>query len=276
MTGIASAGVALGITIVPPLASRLISSYGWRTSYIIVGIIASVLIILAAQFLKRDPGQIGLSPYGKSEAKEERLNLQDRGFALGQVIHTRQFWLLCILCFCGYFATALIMVHVVIHATGLGISALSAANILAIIGGGSLVGRITLGSVADRIGNKLALIICFILMSVALVWLTVIMEAWMFYLFAAFFGMGYGGISALKSPVIADLFGLKAHGVILGLAYFSDSVGGVIGPVLAGWIFDITGSYQWAFLISLALTIIGIMLSSLLKPIRGRSLSLTT
>ncbi|MFC1995578.1 MFS transporter [Chloroflexota bacterium] len=275
MAGIASTGISLGIIIVPPLASRLISTYGWRTSYIIVGIIALVLIIPAAQFLKRDPSQIGLSPYGENESKEENLNLQDIGFTLRQAMHTRQLWLLCTISFCGYYATSVIMVHVVIHATGLGITALSAANILAIIGGGSLAGRIIMGIVADRVGSKLALISCFILMSIALAWLMVIKELWMFYLFAAIFGISFGGMSPLRSPVTAELFGLKAHGVILGLAYFSDCIGGVIGPVLAGWIFDMTGSYQWAFLICLALSIVGIMLSSMLRPTKELSLSLT-
>ncbi len=266
MTGIAIAGVGLGTTIIPLLASRLISIYGWRTSYSIVGITALVLITLVAQFLKRDPSKIGQIPYGGDDEKEENLDLQTRGFSLREAIHTRQLWLLCAISFSYYFATAVIMVHVVIHATGLGIPAFSAANIISFVGMGSIAGRVMMGSVADRIGNKLALIICFILTSTALVWLIVSEEVWMFYLFAAVFGLGYGGIAALKSPVTAELFGLSSHGVILGFTFFSDCLGGFIGPVLAGWIFDITGSYQWAFLVSTALSVTGIILSSTLRP----------
>jgi len=265
MTGISIAGVGLGTIIMPLLASRLISIYGWRTSYFIVGIIALVLITLAAQFLKRDPGQIGLSPYGEDEAKGEHSDIQAEGLSLREAIHTRQLWLLCALCFCYYMCVATIMVHIVIHATGLGISALSAANILAIIGGTSIAGRVIIGSAADRIGNKVTLIICFILMSIALVWLMAIQEVWMFYLFAAIFGIGYGGVTALKSPVTAELFGLRSHGVILGVTTLSDCIGGVIGPVLAGGIFDITDSYQWAFLACAILAILGIILASALK-----------
>ncbi len=164
------------------------------------------------------------------------------------------------------FCAATIMVHIVIHATGLGIPALSAANILAIIGGGSIAGRVIIGSVADRIGNRLALIICFILLAIALVWLMVIKEVLMFYLFAAIFGLGYGGVEALKSPMTADLFGLRSHGVILGVTFLGDCIGGVVGPVLAGGIFDVTGSYKPAFLVCISASVLALMLTSLLRP----------
>ena len=267
MTGIVIAGTGAGTMIMAPLASQLIAIYGWRTSYIIVGIIALVLITIAAQFLRRDPGQMGQLPYGESEVKQESLNSEARGFSLQEAIHTRQLWLLCALSFCYYFCVATMMVHIVIHATGLGIPALSAANILAIIGGASIGGRVVMGSAADRIGSKLALIICFILISIALAWLIAANKVWMLYLFAAIFGFGYGGVAALQSPVAAELFGLRSHGVILGITFFSLCIGGVIGPVLAGRIFDITGSYQLAFLVCIAIGVTGLVSTLLLRPI---------
>ncbi len=270
MTGIAISGVGLGQMIIPLVSNQLISIYGWRISYIIVGIVALVLIIVAAQFLKRDPGQIGLLSYGENESKEGGLNLQIRGLSLQEAIHSKQIWFLCATSFCHYFSPALIMVHIVIHATGLGITALNAATILAIIGGGSLAGRVIMGSIADRMGNKLTQIICFVLMIIALVWLMAIKEVWMFYLFAVIFGTGYGGISAIRSPLTAELFGLKSHGVILGLAFFSGSMGGVVGPVLAGGIFDVTGGYKIAFLVSAIVGIIGLIFTTFLIPITSK------
>jgi len=266
-TGIASSGIGVGIMIMPTIANQLIFIHGWRTSYIIIGIIALVLSILGAQFLRRDPGQIGLVPYGENEVKQESLNSEAGGFSLQEAIRTRQLWLLCALSFSYYFCTATIMVHIVIHATGLGIPALSAANILAVIGGASIAGRVIMGGAGDRIGNKLALIICFILISIALIWLLAAKEVWMFYLFATILGLGYGGIVALKPPVAAELFGLSSHGVILGITFFSDCMGGVIGPVLAGRIFDITGSYQLAFLGCIAIVVTGLVSTLTLRPI---------
>jgi len=267
MTGIVASGVGVGTVVMPPLASQLISIYDWSNSYIAVGIIALVLIIPAAQFLRRDPGQIGQLPYGKNEVKEEGLNLEARGFSPQEAIHTRQFWMLGGLYFCHGFLLQATMVHIVPHAIELGISAIIAANILAIIGGLNVVGRIGMGSASDRIGNKLSLIIAFMVMSVALLWLQVAQELWMLYLFAAIFGFGYGGQTALMAPIAAELFGLRAHSTILGIVVFVVTIGGAAGPIIAGHIFDITNSYYLAFSICATLSIIGFILTSFLRPI---------
>ena len=267
MTGIVVAGIGVGIMIMPPIANSLISSYGWRTAYSIVGAIALVFIVLAAQFLRRDPSQMGLLPYGENEVKQEGSISEATGLSLGEAIHTRQLWLFFATLFSFGFVMQVIMVHIVIYAIGLGISAINAANILAIIGGISIVGRIAIGSAADRMGNKPALIIALVLLSGALLWLQLAEEMWMLYLFAAILSLAYGGIAALESPVVAWLFGMKAHGVIFGVAVFGYTTGGTIGPVLAGRIFDIAGSYQIAFLLSAALAIVAFILAWLLRPI---------
>jgi MFS family permease len=89
----------------------------------------------------------------------------------------------------------------------------------------------------------------------------------MLHLFAAVFGFGYGGVSALMPPTVAEVFGLRSHGVILGVTTFVGTAGCAVGAVMAGSVFDITGSYQVAFLICVALSIIGIILSALLRPL---------
>ena len=266
MTGFVVAGIGTGTIIIPPVASWLISSYGWRTSYILIGAVALVFIILAAQFLRHDPRQIGQLPYGGNEVKEEGLNLQARGFSLREAIGTGQLWMLFAILFCLGFCLGTIMVHIAPHATELGISATIAASILAVIGGLSIVGRVVMGSVADRMGNRPPLIINFVMVSGVLFWLVVAKELWMLYLFAAIFGFAYGGVVVLESPLVAELFGLSSHGVILGIVAFGYTVGGAVGPILAGRIFDIIGSYQVAFLVCAVLGILGIILASLLKP----------
>ncbi len=268
MTGIVVSGIGVGVVIMPPAAVRLISSYGWRHSYIIVGIIALVLIILAAQFLKRDPRQVGQLAYGEDRLEGKGLDLQDSGFSLQGAIHTRQFWTLGITFLCFGLLMQTIMVHIASHATSLGILAADAANILAIIGGISVAGRIIMGIVADRTGSKLAFIIIFVLMAIALFWLQSARELWMLYLFAIVFGFGYGGESPLRPLIIAELFGLRAHGVIHGAFLIGLTIGGAIGPVMAGKIFDVTNSYQLAFLFSAILAIISLVVVSLLKPTR--------
>lgn len=94
----------------------------------------------------------------------------------------------------------------------------------------------------------------------------------MLFIFAVLYGFAHGALFALMSPAVAEIFGLSSHGVIFGTVTFIGTVGGTIGPVMAGYIFDMTGSYQWAFLIFIAASIIGLILTSLLRPIRSQNL----
>lgn len=97
-------------------------------------------------------------------------------------------------------------------------------------------------------------------------------ELWMFYLFAVLFSFAYGGAVALYSPAIAEYFGMKAHSSTVGLVFFAVTLGGGIGPLVAGRIFDATGSYQLAFLIDALLVALGLILVILfLKPVAKKA-----
>ena len=125
-----------------------------------------------------------------------------------------------------------------------------------------------LGSVADRIGNRQVFIIGFILMSAALFWLVSATEVWKLYLFAGVFGFAYGSGGALQSPLVAALFGLRSHGLILGVINLGVTTGGAVGPFVAGYIFDVTGSYQIAFVVCAVAAILSLTLAAVLRPIR--------
>ena len=265
MTGIAVSGLGVGTLIMPLVANWLISNYGWRTSYVVVGITALVLVILAAQVLRYSPSQAGQLPYGEN-GLEEKGGSNAPGFSFQEAMHTRQLWMLGVAWLCFGLSLGTVLVHIVPHAIGLGVSTDSEEVILAVIGGLSTVGRVIMGSAGDRIGNKPALIICFVFLSVALFWLLTARESWMLYLFAVMFGFGYGGVAALASPIIAELFGLSSHGVLLGCMMICAENGSAIGSVVTGHIFDVTGSYNLAFLIYAIIGVTGLILVSLLKP----------
>ncbi len=267
MTGIVASGVGFGTIIVPPLAGQLISIYDWRLTYIIIGTSTLVLIILAAQFLKRDPHQIGQLPYGEGEVKQKGLASEAKELSFGETIHTKQFWIVSTIYFCFGFGLHTVMVHIVPYATGLGISLASATSILAAIGGVNIVAKIMLGSASDRFGAKPSLVFAFILLLAAFLWLQLARELWMLYLFAIIFGFAYGGVIALQSLAVAELFGLSSLGILVGSVTCSYTIGGAIGPFLAGHIFDITRSYSLAFLISAILAAIALILALLLRPL---------
>lgn len=269
MTGIVVAGGGIGTLITPPIANWLISTYGWRMSYIILGSTVLLLVLLAARLLRRDPAEVGQIPYGEKRGDKPGLPAGTRGFSLKEAAYTRQFWMFSSMLFCLGFAAYVILIHIVPHAIELGISAASAANILATVGGLMVIGRIVMGTTADRIGNKRALIIGFILMGATLFWLGSAIDAWALYLLAAVFGFGFG-VGAVTSPLAAGLFGLRAHGLILGAANFGYTIGGAVGPFLAGYIFDVIGNYQVAFLASAAAAVAGLILALLLKPSKSK------
>jgi len=269
MTGIVMGGIGIGTLVAPPVANWLISTYDWRVSYTILGSAVMVVVIAAAQFLKRDPARMSQVPYSGNKEGEQQHRAKAEGFTLREATLTRQLWVVCAMFGCLGFSWFSIMVHIVPHVTDLGISTASAANILAAMGGASVIGNVVLGVAADRIGNKQVCVIGFILVVICLFFLVAVKEVWMFYLFAVGFGIGQGGCSTSESPLIARLFGLSSHGSILGVVSFGFTMGAAVGPLLTGYIFDVTGSYQMAFFICAAVSVVGLVLAAILTPTGG-------
>ena len=270
VTGIVAAGPAFGITIMPPLFSALIIACGWRISYVVLSGMTLVLIGLGAMVLRRDPNQMGLSPYGADEGNAHGLDLQNDGFSLRAAFRTKQLWLLGIIIFCDFFLMNVFSVHIVIHAEDLGVSAKAAASLLSVAAGVSIIARVIVGIIADRIGCRITLMICFVTAVVAFTLLLVARDLWMLYLFSAIFGFGLWSSGGLIAPMTAELFGLRSHGAIFGLVCFAGSTGGAVGPVLIGFIFDATASYYLGFLICLSSCLIALMALIALVPIKDR------
>jgi len=265
MTGIVAAGTGFGALIAPPVVSRLVSSYGWRVSYVILGGIVLGVVVLCAQFMKHNPARMGLAAYGDDGESEKGLEQDFRELSLKEAVYTVQFWIVFGMIFSLGFCVFAIMVHIAPHAAETGISTTGAANILATLGGASILGKVLLGKTADRIGNRKTFIIGFILMFAALFMVLPTEGEWMLYLFAVVYGFGFGGCIASESPIVAELFGLSSHGLILGVVSFSFLLGGALGPFLFGFIFDMTGSYQWGFFACGLVSFIGLILTAILK-----------
>ena len=264
--GITMTGFGLGGVISPVLAQWLISSYGWRQSFIILGLITLILVTTLAQLIKYSPQRIGLKPYGEGGTTEDRQPLASATEELSftQAIKTSQFWIFSLMQFCFFYCEEVIIVHIVPHAGDIGIPAIIAASILSILAGISIIGRLGIGFISDRIGNRLAQGACLFLMTLALIWLLFTKEIWMFYVFAVVFGLAYGGIVSLLTVVAAELFGLKFLGTVLGGLFLIGLIGGAVGAPLSGSIFDITGSYGLAFLICVVICSVAVILSLIL------------
>lgn len=237
MTGIVKVGTAAGQFAVPLIAAFLMIQYGWRTALVIMGISGMVILLVAAALIKNPPVA--------KTASNEAANANGGSFK--EARRTRVFWMLCAIQFLFFPTLTTIPLHIVVHGMDLGMSAVIAATLLSTTAAASVIGRVSLGVVIDKIGGKNAYIMCLIPVIASLVSLMFITNTTLLYVVVAVYGVGHGGLFTVVSPTIAEYFGLKALGGLFGIVIFFGTIGGAVGPIFAGYIFDTTGSYFIAF-----------------------------
>ncbi len=275
MSGVVKSGAGIGQVVVPPIAALLLINYGWRTACLIVGIGAFIVTLSAAQFFRRDPASIGLEPLGKELQRGLNTKNVESGFLLKEVVKKRAFWLLCFCKFSDMFCLFTVVIHIVPHGLDQGLSQGTAVAVLSTIGGTSIVGRITLGAVFDRIGAWRSLFIYFTLLLSGFVLIQVTNNPMLLFLFAPIYGIGHGGFFAVAAPSIGHYFGTKSHGLIFGVVIFIGTLGGTIGPLITGYIFDVTASYNIAFLILTGFSIFGLLLALWLRTVDDGTVATT-
>lgn len=270
MTGIVKVGTGAGQFAIPLAASGLILLYGWRWTIAAIGAFVAVILVLMAQFLRRDPGALGSQSHPGTGSGNFTASATGPGLPLSRVFGTVQFWTICLVNLFLVSCLMVILLHIVPHARDSGTAPIQAAGVLSTIGGVSMLGRFVSGLVIDRRGSKTVMSVCFILLVGDLVWLQFADRLWMLYLFGMVYGLAHGGFFTAISPLVAEWFGIHFHGTLFGIVACFGTTGGAVGPLLAGHLFDLSGSYQPAFLILTALTLVawGLLLS--LRPLKGR------
>jgi MFS family permease len=271
MTGIIVGGGGLGGFVMPLVSEWLISNFDWRRAYIFLGIAIFIVVMISAQFMKSSPAKIGLLPYGYGDSKNQAGEKALAGLSRRDAIRTRQFWLIILAFFCFGWCVNVITLHIAPHVTDIGFSAATAAAVLAAISAVSIIGRTGLASLGDKVGNRNSFTVSYALMIVTLFWLVTIKELWMLYFCAAIFGLAYGSGFTQGSPLTANIFGLKLHSFIIGVMYFGQMMGAALGSYLSGYIFDVNNSYNIAFMISGAFSVIALLATISLKPITIKS-----
>jgi len=277
MIAIVVTGAGIGGVILPLIGAWLTLTYDWRFAWIILGIIALIFMVSSSLLFRRDPAQLGQLPDGAEEVRRQEegkqaQNLPETGLILSQAIRTRHFWILSVILLC-FGLNRGIMVHIAPHVTDIGFSLTTAASVLAANSGVSIIGRLVMGHVADMIGGRRSLIITFILMPAAFLVIAASKEIWALYLFAILFGFAWGGIAVLRFSIAGELFGVSSLGAIMGIVELFATVGSGITPYVAGWLFDMMGSYLLSFLIFAAIGMLGFVMSWFLKPVTKKSIT---
>jgi MFS family permease len=271
MTGIAATGVGVGILIGPPVVNKLVLAYDWRVSYLILGGFLLVVVVLISQWLKRPAPSTRLTSdeVSKVSTPGDMANVQ--GFTLKEAIKTGQFWIVFAIFICLAYCIYTTLVHLVPHITDIGFSAGLAANVLSVVGAINVAGCLLLGGGADKIGVKRVYILGMALVALGYFWLPSIREAPYLFVYAVIFGFAVGGCCASQSIVVANLFGLKSHGIIFGIMNAGYCLAAAGSPLLAGYIFDVSASYNLAFILSGGVACIGLVLTILIKVPRGET-----
>jgi MFS family permease len=246
--GVAISGIGVGTIAGAPLATALISVYGWRQTYLIFGIV-SFLVLAVCGFLASRPAPSGAI-----------------GLKLGHVLRSREFITLYLSVLLTGFGLFTFFVHLVPFALAKGIDPRSAASLLAVVGVFSTFARIALGPIADRFGRLRTLQFAVFAMAASyLIWLWEPGYAGLA-VFAAIMGAAYGGWVAISPSVLADLFGTEGLGGTVGALYTGAGIGALFGPPLAGFVVDATGSYRPAIVGAMVLEVAALAVILTLKP----------
>jgi MFS family permease len=242
--GIASAGIGAGTLVVPLLASGAIAWLQWRDALRLMALAVLVLGLGCAALMRRAPA---------AQATQGGANLPP-GHTLREALHSRKFWWLYLGAVLAAPSMFVPFAHVSAAARDAGIDAAQAVGLVGLIGIGSLIGRFAIGALADRLGRSLTLALMQGAMGASyLLWAGAASYP-LFALFALCFGLSYGGIVSLLPALCMDYFGARAVASIIGMLYSGAALGNLLGPVLAGLVFDHTGSYGLVIWACLALS----------------------
>jgi MFS family permease len=251
-----SAGMGMAPLTISPLASWLITNDGWRSAMFYIGVLAWVLLIPAALFVRRPPvgGATGGAPAVKPDKGE-----------VGRALTSPQFLVLGFTFALCCMAHSGPIFHVVSYAMYCGLGAMAAVSVYSVEGLAGLGGRVLIGLLADRYGAKRLLVITLSIQAVAIAAYLEVNELSEFYALAVIFGVAYGGGMPLYASLARDYFGQHIMGTVFGAATMLSSLGMALGPVAGGWVFDTFHNYAWLYIASAAVAV-GAVLLALLFP----------
>jgi len=243
--GIAVTGIGFGTLLMAPLAANLVNLYGWRQTYVIFGILAMVILVLCGFITPRPPA----------------VPDQESKMSLRELIRTPVFRYIYASAFLNTLALFFPFVFLIPYARMQGIDEVLAASLVGVIGAASIVGRLGFGALGVKFRPIHLFQITFTLVAFSFIfWMLAGNSYLMLLAFAVMLGAGYGGFIALSPTVTAELFGLAGLGSILGTMYTAAGFGGLLGPPIAGYLIDTTGSYTIAIVAAMILACLAFLL----------------
>ena len=259
--------LSIGPTVLSPVMRGSIETLGWSQTFIVVGIVGGILMLVSGFYLRDKPQEKKLAPYGglAHELSTEHMISQAMSLNVQQVIKMKSFRALTAVHLLGCIGHSVLLAHMVSIATFAGISSLAAAGVLSIAVAASAISRFGMSLISEMKDARYTLVLAVLLQTFPTLLLLGASELWSFYSFALLFGLGYGG-EMVGFPIFnRQYYGLNAP---LNTIYSYQIAGAMLGMAVGGWIggalFDWTGVYTWSILVAVGAGFSGAVIALLL------------
>jgi MFS family permease len=280
--GLALSGAGVGAMVIVPLAQLMIDTAGWRNAFLLLAVLVLCIVFPMTLILqRRSPEEVGQYPDGIIPQYQEDLSDQKVEFkgdipfsnmpktwTLSEAMHTKAFWYMILAFFSNGFVHNMLLVHQAVHVVDMGYSKFLAASLVGSVGLIMSISGICWGFLSDRIGREITFTLGGCSAIIGLLFFLLISDAtspWMLYAFVILYGLGIASTGLMTAAAIGDLFPGSSLGRIMAIQVMGFGIGGAIGPYLAGYFHDHTGSYLIPFsllLVSISLGIMGIWIAA--------------
>ena len=269
--GIMWAGVGVGGLFVPALG-WLVETQGWRAASMIVGVFIIVLGFPVAAVMRHRPEQYGYYPDGIAPAgasgdrARSRLPDLSNEFTAREALRTSSFWFLTLSIMARSLVSGGIGLHLVPFFVDLGASGVQAATLAGSVGLLSIPGRFGLSWLGDYVNRRYVMVASLALMAVSIVFMARAPSVGAVIPVLVAFSASQGGISVIPQSLIADYFGRRSYATIQGFRSTIQMGGIIAGPIISGYFYDTTGSYEIAFLLFSGAALVSMALVFMAKP----------
>jgi len=268
--GIMASGFGAGGLIIPLIVS-MIDASGWRLTLVILGVGMWLLGVPLSLIVRDRPDQLGLSPDGplteSSTTSDQGESPEKTKRAFLEMIKKRSFLYLNIAETVRMMTVTAVVTHLMPYLSSIGIPRATSGAVAAALPLVSIVGRFGFGWWGDRFDKRIVLATTFFLMSAGVFAFCYVQSFWVLLLFILLFAPGFGGSMVLRGAILQEYYGMASFGKMLGIVLGSASIGGIIGPTLAGWAFDTLGSYTSVWYGLCGISGVAIFLIMKIKPI---------
>ncbi|MFC1533680.1 MFS transporter [Thermodesulfobacteriota bacterium] len=273
-TGIVVSGVALGGLLVQ-IITRLIDIFGWRTAMIIFGLGAWIILLPLSLIIRHKPEQYGYLPDGDLSKKplshkgSSTVQYKENDIEAGKAFKSGVFWHISLSLMCHVLVINAVLTHIMPYLSTIGIARSTSSMVASALPITSILGRLSFGWFGDRFNKKRVTAVGFILTSLSMLLFGYVgsMGTWLLPIFLILFGVGYGGPIPMIPALFRESFGRASLGAILGFSQGITVLGTIIGPPLAGWVFDSFGNYQGAWFAFAGVTMAGLVILMTTPPI---------